>query len=142
VNKFRLPMMFLTIFSCLFTGITEAAQAEDALEAIIEINEENTELIFHSDTPVILDFYSEECPYCQKLLPIFKELYAEYGDFYRFATMIVNEENEVTDYFHIKTLPTVLFIKDGKEIARLSGNITKKKFKSEIKRNFCGSSCK
>lgn len=137
MRKLRSILLFLAIFWSLFAEPVEATQTQENMEAILEINEGNKERVFLSSRPVILEVFSEECSQCMKLLPIFEEFYEEYGNDYRFATLKVEEENELTDYFHIRTLPTVLFIKDGEEVSRLTGNISRKKIKSEIKRQFC-----
>lgn len=104
-------------------------------EEILKIHEGNKTKVFRSKKPVIVDVYSQKCPSCMKLQPLFEELRKEYGDQYRFATLEVKDDN-LTDYFHIKTIPTILFIKDGEEVGRHTGTLSKKKFRAEIQRYF------
>jgi len=82
---------------------------------------------------VIVDFYSTECPPCEALSPKF-ELFAEnYNDKIKFIKIFRQENRELSDKLKVKSSPTVLFYKDGKETApRLNGAIKKKELKETI----------
>lgn len=78
---------------------------------------------FHEDvqlaqTPVIVDFWSPECPPCRRLLPILEGLSNEGLPVYK-AT--IEDEPELAQHFGVSALPTLLLFKDGEVVDRLVG---------------------
>jgi thioredoxin len=71
--------------------------------------------------PVVLKFYSDTCPPCRQLAPILNKLAEEYAS--RVKTLAVNIGNtpEIAEPFAVRAVPTVLFLKGGKEVDRLVG---------------------
>ena len=79
----------------------------------------------------IVDFYSQECSPCEALAPKFEFFADLYHDEVAFFKMFRQGNRELATALGVKSSPTLLFYRDGKEVApRLSGAIKK----SEIKR--------
>ncbi len=80
---------------------------------------------------VIVDFYSQECSPCEALAPKF-EFFAElYQDTISFHKIFRQGDRDHSLSLGVKSSPSLLFYKDGREVApRLSGAIKK----SDIKR--------
>lgn len=101
---------------------------------VTEINENQfADLVEKSEKPVLLDFYSTECPPCEALAPKFEqyaELFYEHIHFYK----IFRQENRsLADRLNVKSSPTLLFFKNGREVSgRLSGGIRKKQIQDAI----------
>jgi len=80
-------------------------------------NYENSpnEFKLNSDRPVIVDFFATWCAPCKALAPILDELADEYAgriDIYKVDT---GEEEELSEAFNIRSIPTLLFCpKEGK----------------------------
>lgn len=70
-------------------------------------------LLNHNPKPILLDFYADWCNPCRMLAPIVEEIAAEYGDRAVVAKCNVEEAPETAGYFGVRSIPTVLFIKDG-----------------------------
>jgi len=88
--------------------------------------EQFEELLKTSDTPVILDFFSDDCPPCDVLAPIYEKMAEKYGDYITFVKIMRQENRELALRFGVTGSPTVLFFKNGEEIgSRLSGFMTK-----------------
>lgn len=84
------------------------------------------ELVLGSAQPVILDFYSSECPPCDALAPKFQDLADRFGDDVKFYKIFRQENRELATELGVTSSPTLLFFKGGKEAAeRLSGGIRK-----------------
>ena len=91
------------------------------------------ELLKKSDTPIILDFFSEDCPPCDVLAPIFEKMADKYGEYIKFVKIMRQENRELALALGVTGSPTVLFFKDGKEIGtRLSGFLTKPEVRKAI----------
>jgi len=87
---------------------------------------------------VIVDFYSQECSPCEALAPkfeFFAELYGKEpdGKGISFYKIFRQGDREHSRSLGVKSSPTLLFYKDGKEVApRLSGAIKKSEIKKTI----------
>lgn len=105
-----------------------ANKGGDAIEKnnIINITNQNYEkVITESTIPIVIDIYSLFCPPCKALDPIFSDLSRVYDGKFKFAKLNVDEEIEISTKLGIKTVPTFLFIKDGKIKDQHVGIITK-----------------
>ena len=91
------------------------------------------ELLKTSDTPIILDFFSDECPPCDVLAPIYEKMAEKYGDYIKFVKIKRQENRELALKHGVTSSPTVLFFKNGEEIGgRLSGFMTKPQVRKAI----------
>ncbi|MDA8228333.1 MAG: thioredoxin-disulfide reductase [Desulfitobacterium hafniense] len=74
---------------------------------------------------LVLDFYSEDCPPCSQLAPIYERM-AEKFPQVKFIKMLRQANRPLAESFGVKGSPTVLFFKDGQEVGqRLIGYISK-----------------
>ncbi len=109
---------------------------DDPHQRVVEITHFNFQDMMHFSQPVIIEVYSSHCVYCKRLEPILQQLNEEMGDSYQFAKLSVDREPDLVDSFNVRGFPTILFIKDGKEVGRHVGFMNKEKFKAEIKKIF------
>lgn len=85
---------------------------------VIEIKG-NSKEIFNNEDLFIVDFYASWCNPCKILLPTIEEIgRKENITIYKCN---IDENQELTKNFHIMSVPTLVFIKDEKELKRLSG---------------------
>ena len=66
-----------------------------------------------SGKPVVIDFWATWCGPCLKLGPIVEELAEKYGDKAVIGKLNIDEESEIVAENRIRSIPTVLFFKDG-----------------------------
>jgi thioredoxin reductase (NADPH) len=72
----------------------------------------------------VLDFYSTECPPCEALASKFEDLSHLYGNDIKFIKIFRQQNRELAEKLAVKSSPTLLFFKNGKEVAgRLTGGI-------------------
>lgn len=82
--------------------------------------------VLKSETPVIVDFYSDDCPPCDVLAPIYKKMAARYGQHIRFVKMHRQNNKEFARGIGVTGSPTVLFFDQGREVgSRLNGYMNK-----------------
>jgi thioredoxin reductase (NADPH) len=80
--------------------------------------------VVQSDQPVILDFYSTECPPCEAVAPKFEGLAELYGEHVKFLKIFRQGNRELAEQLAVRSSPTLLFWKGGSEVdERLSGAI-------------------
>lgn len=78
----------------------------------------NTTEISNEDS-MIIEFYSDNCPACQDLKPYLDEMESE-G--YNIVRINIYEDATLANDYGIRYVPTVIFIKDGKEVDRVVGS--------------------
>lgn len=89
----------------------------------ITASEYETEVL-KSELPVIVDFYSTECPPCEAVAPKFDGLAELYGDNIKFLKIFRQGNRELADLLNVRSSPTLLFYSAGKEVdERLIGGI-------------------
>ena len=71
--------------------------------------------------PLVIDFWASWCGPCQTMAPIFEALAAEFEPMLRFAKVNTDAEGELAQYFRIQTIPTLSFIRNQREVARVAG---------------------
>ena len=81
--------------------------------------------IISNNNLVLVDFYAEWCGPCKMLAPIISEIKEELKDKVYVIKVNVDEDEELSNKFGIYSIPTLVLIKDGKEIDRKVGYNTK-----------------
>ncbi|MEP6897455.1 MAG: thioredoxin domain-containing protein, partial [Rhodanobacter sp.] len=64
-------------------------------------------------TPVLVDFWASWCEPCKILGPMLEKLAAEYHGAFRLGKVDVDSQQELAGMFGIKSIPTVVLVKDG-----------------------------
>jgi thiol-disulfide isomerase/thioredoxin len=77
--------------------------------------------------PVVLDFYSTECPPCEALAPKFESVAEAYAGRARFVKIFRQGNRELAARLGVTGSPTLVFYKGGKEVGeRMTGEEIKK----------------
>lgn len=87
----------------------------------MEVNESNfKEFTGEKDRLVVLDFWAEWCGPCRMLAPVLEEIGTEYPEV-AFGKVNVDEEAGIAQMFGIVSIPTLVFMKNGKIIKKSVG---------------------
>jgi thioredoxin 1 len=102
----------------------------------MEIQLEQTDFnsVITNNGNVLLDFYADWCGPCQTLLPTIHKLADELKEDVVIKKVNVDENQELAAKFHIRSIPTLVFFKDGKPVDSHTGLITERNLRSKIDR--------
>lgn len=84
------------------------------------------------EVPVLVDFWATWCEPCKTLSPILESVIDSLGGSVELAKIDVDANPEISAQFLVQSIPTVVAIKDGKEVNRFSGALPEASVRSFI----------
>lgn len=93
------------------------------------------EKVVKSDKLTIVDFWAEWCAPCRMIAPSIEELANEYQGKINVGKLNVDENNQTATKYGIRSIPTVLFFKDGGILKQVVGVKSKAELKEIIDSN-------
>lgn len=90
--------------------------------------------VLKADGIVLADFYSDSCVPCKRLSPVIAEIEEQFGDKAKFVKININFDAELAEKYEVRSVPTVVFFKNGEELSRLGGTVKKADIISEIEK--------
>ena len=100
----------------------------------LQITDESFRELITGEKPVVIDFWAEWCGPCRMLGPVIEELAEQYEDKVIIGKMNVDENAEISEEYGVRSIPTILFFKDGelkdKHIGAASKSVLEGKLKA------------
>ncbi len=82
---------------------------------------------------VLVDFWAEWCGPCKVMSPILNEVAAESNDEFLVAKVDVDKNQPLAQKYNVRSIPTLVAYRNGKEVARYVGIKTKSFLLKEMK---------
>ena len=81
---------------------------------------------------LMVDFWAEWCAPCRAFAPVLEDLARESAGTVVLAKVNVDENPGIAGRYGIRSIPTVLFVKGGKVVDQVIGNMPKGKVKEKL----------
>lgn len=125
-KKNKIYMTVLTMFFMILGTLPMTLHA-----SVMNLTESNFNSTVSSGTTVV-DFYADWCGPCKRFAPTFEKLSNEMQNV-KFAKVNIDHNKGISNKYSISSIPTLILIKDGKEVKRNVGPMSYNSF-----RNFIG----
>lgn len=88
--------------------------------------------VLNSITPVMVDFWAEWCGPCKMIAPTVAELAKEYEGRAKVVKLDVDSNYQTAGIYDVRSIPTLLFFKNGKVVDKIVGVQSKQKLKEKL----------
>ncbi len=85
------------------------------------------------ETPVLVDFWATWCGPCKTLGPVLEKLAADYHGAFLLAKVDVDKEQQLAAAFQIRSVPTVMLVKDGQLVDGFPGALPEGQLREFLK---------
>ena len=109
--------------------MADATHAFDATAATFEAEVIQASL----KVPVLVDFWAAWCGPCKTLGPVLEKLAAEYNGAFRLAKIDVDAEQQLAGAFQVRSIPTVMLVKDGQLVDGFPGALPEGQLREFLK---------
>jgi thioredoxin 1 len=103
-----------------------------ASEKILTLTDADFESQMKAQPFVVVDFWAEWCGPCQMIAPMLEELAGEYTGRLAVGKVNVDENRQIATKLGIRSIPTLLFFKNGDRVDQVIGAYPKGTIKAKI----------
>jgi thioredoxin 1 len=98
---------------------------------IIHLNDQDFRReVLEAEGPVLVDFTATWCAPCRALTPALEALASEYKGRVKVTKLDVDANQDTPQQYGIRSMPTLLFFKQGKVVGQIVGAVPKARLES------------
>ena len=102
-------------------------------DAAVHLTEKNfDETLAQHDGLIMVDFWAEWCGPCKAIAPVLEDLAQESAGRVTLAKVNVDENPGLAARYGIRSIPTILFVKQGKVADQVIGAVPRAKLKAKL----------
>jgi len=106
---------------------------------LLEIDDGSFEIqVLRASKPSLVDFWAPWCGPCKAIGPVIEKLAEKYGDRILFTKCNADDSQETTAKYGIKSIPTLMFFKDGNVFDKITGMTNPAKIEEVLNKILAG----
>ena len=106
---------------------------ENSKSLEVEVNGNNfKQEVLESTVPVLVDFWAPWCMPCRMLAPTVEKLAEENEGKLKVCKLNTDENQNIAAQYGIQGIPTLIVFKEGKEVGRTVGVMSKEKLQEKL----------
>lgn len=102
------------------------------IEKPIVVSDRNFDQTVKNYPLIVVDCWAAWCAPCRAIAPIVEELAKEYSGKVVFGKLNVDENPETAQRYGVMAIPTLLVMKEGKEVDRVVGMLPKNQLEAKV----------
>jgi thioredoxin 1 len=103
-----------------------------AAAKILKLTDDDFDAQVKGEPLILVDFWAEWCGPCRMIAPVLEELAGEYSGRLAVGKVNVDENRQIAARFGIRSIPTLLFFRDGSRVDQVIGAHPKATLKAKI----------
>jgi len=100
---------------------------------VVEITDQNFQEVTGQSGLTMVDFWAVWCGPCRMVAPIVEQLAEDYAGQVTVGKLDVDNNQRSASQFNVRSIPTILFFKDGKVVDQVIGAVPRPALESKIK---------
>ncbi|NHB70358.1 thioredoxin family protein [Perlabentimonas gracilis] len=92
------------------------------------------EEVLRNPKPAVIDFWAQRCSTCQVVGSLIDDLDIDYDGRVTIGKVDVDKYPRIAEHFGVVSIPSILFLKKGNVIHRMTGTVSKREIVEEIER--------
>lgn len=121
-------LLLVSVFAAMFVASSAPCTAAPSTVTDDTFFEE----VLRADSPVLVEFWRENCPPCRRMARVVDELSEDYAGRVKVVRLDTEASEEMISLYEIESVPTFIYFKDGYEVARASGSMSKEALKRKL----------
>lgn len=102
-------------------------------DTVIELSDSVFESeVIQSDIPVLVDFWAPWCGPCKAMAPTVSQISKDFAGRLKVGKINVDENQETSVQFGIRSIPTLLFFKNGKIVDQIVGAVSQSELEQSV----------
>jgi len=113
----------------------EATEQKEISSAPITVSDADFDQVVQQYPLIVIDCWAAWCGPCRMIAPIVEELARDYAGRVVFGKLNVDENPKTAKRFDIMSIPTLLIMKNGKEVDRIIGAVPKQSIETKLRKH-------
>ncbi len=131
----RMLLSLVTIFSISLSPCNAqllAASVETITPPMLLKSKNELKKFIHKNHAVVIKFFASWCGACTNMKPLDEIMQQKFNTRVSFALIDIDQTKEVAEENQIKGVPTYIFFRQGKEVARQTGSMDEKTYTEKL----------